>query len=192
MASSTFQPVAISRQGLSALVLVLMLGMCGKGFAAGEVDQSSYEAEDFEVQEEGVLFDIPRTGLLYRRNLYINDDNLTFVSQQPTVHNDTTEAKPWMVYVSHWEVAPPSAINLFVRDDTTYQDKSTLIDVQIRIGQADRAGNMVAANTAIYRDIPIEKGITMVPLPIHNYPGDIISIFILGVRQRLAYQAIEY
>lgn len=177
---------------LKALSFGFLLIGCTAVFGAGEADQSSYEAEDFEVQEEGVMFDIPRTGLMYRRNLYVDDDMLTFVSQQPTVHNDTTEAKPWTVYVSHWEVAPPSSINLFVRDDTTYQDKEAVIDVQIRIGQADRAGNMVSANTAIYRDIPIQKGITMVPLPIHNYPGDIISIFILGVRQKLAYQAIEY
>jgi len=160
--------------------------------AAGEVDQSSYEAEDFEVQEEGQLFDHSRTGLMYRRNVYQEGDNMTFLSQQPSVHNDTTERRAWTVHISHWEVFPPSQVVVYVKDDTPYQTSHSMIDLQVRIGQADRNRNFVIANTVLIKDIPIQSGLTRIPVNIHNYAGDIFSAFILGVRPRMAYHPIQF
>ena len=160
--------------------------------AAGEVDQSSYESEDFEVQEEGMMFDHARTGLLYKRNNYQNDENMTFWSQQPAKHNDTTEKKPWTVHISHWEVFPPSSVTIYVLDDTPYQTSGSLIDIQVRIGHADRMGNFVIANTVVRTDIPIQSGWNKIPVNVHNYSGDIFSAFIMAVRPRMAYHPIEF
>lgn len=161
-------------------------------WSAGEVDQSTYEAEDFEVQEQGQLFDHSRTGLMYRRNVYQDDDNMTFLSQQPTVHNDTTERRGWTVHISHWEVFPPSQVVVYVKDDTPYQTSHSMIDLQVRIGQADRNGNFIIANTVVLNDILIRSGLTRIPVNIHNYAGDIFSAFILGVRPRMAYHAVGF
>lgn len=176
----------------SLIAIVLLLQLTGLSWGAGEVDQSSYEAEDFEVQEEGQLFDHSRTGLMYRRNVYQDEDNMTFYSQQPTKHNDTTERRAWTVHISHWEVFPPSQVIVYVKDDTPYQTSYSLIDMQVRIGQADRNGNFVIANTVVLNDIPIRSGLTRVPVNIHNYAGDIFSAFILGVRPRMAYHPVEF
>ncbi len=179
--------------GLRRLLAITLLACAASSaWAAGEVDQSSYEAEDFEVQEEGQLFDHARTGLMYRRNVYQNDDNMTFLSQQPTVHNDTTERRAWTVHISHWEVFPPSQVIVYVKDDTPFQTSYSMIDLQVRIGQADRHGNFVIANTVLLNDIPIQSGLTRIPVNIHNYAGDIFSAFILGVRPRIAYHPIEF
>lgn len=173
-----------------ALVLTFLAPLLS--WAAGEVDQSSYEAEDFEIQEEGMLFDPARTGLMYRRNVYEQDENRTFVSQQPSAYNDTTETRAWTVHITHWEVDPPSFINVFILDDTPYQYKEALVDLQVRIGQLDRQGNMITTNTMQKTDIPVKNGMNRVPLNIHNYAGDIVSIFITGARQKLPYHPIEF
>lgn len=175
-----------------ALISALTLLLPRVTLAAGEADQSSYEAEDFEVQEEGMLFDHSRTGLMYRRNVYQDEENMTFLSQQPAVHNGTTESKAWTVHISRWDVEPPSSVVIYVIDDTPYQTSGSLIDVQVRIGQADRAGNFVIANTVLRTDIPIHSGFNRIPINIHNYAGDIFSAFIIGVRPKMAYQPIEF
>jgi hypothetical protein len=173
-------------------ILLFLLLSIGKTFAAGEIDESSFEAEDFDVQEEGMLFDHSRTGLMYRRNVYLHDENMTFLPQQPSIHNSTIEKREWTVHISHWDVEPPSSIVVHVIDDTPYQTSGSLIDIQVRIGQADRSGNFVIANTVVRTDIPIQSGYTRVPINIHNYAGDIFSAFIIGVRPKMAYQAIGF
>lgn len=172
-----------------AIFLSLLL-VHGVALAAGEIDESSFEAEDFEVQEEGMFFDHSRTGLMYRRNVYQNEENMTFLPQQPAVHNATIEKREWTVHISHWDVEPPSSVVVHVIDDTPYQTSGSLIDLQVRIGQADRSGNFVIANTVLRTDIPIRSGYNRIPVNIHNYAGDIFSAFITGVRPRMAYQPI--
>jgi hypothetical protein len=169
------------------------LALCLAGYAWGQagIDGSTYEAEDFDVQEEGIVFDYPRTGLTYRRNLYIEGDNVTFVPQQPTAHNDTRDTRQWKVFISHWEQDPPSHINVWVRDDTPYHYEKSAIDLRVTIGHYDRAKNMVPANQVIRKGIPISNGLTRIPINIHNYPGDIVWVNLLGVNQKLRIQAID-
>lgn len=175
------------------LIPLLLIALLADANASDSyVDQSSYESEDFEVQEEGMMFDHARTGLLYRRNNYQDGQNMTFWSQQPAKHNDTTEKKAWTVHISHWEVFPPSAVVIYVLDDTPYQTSGSLIDVQIRIGHADRMGNFIIANTVVRTDIPIQSGMNKIPINIHNYSGDIFSAFITAVKPRMAYHPIEF
>lgn len=173
----------------------LTLGLCCAlllpGIALAQIDGSTYEAEDFEITEEDMKFDHARTGLLYRRNLYVEGDNITFLSQQPTSYNDTRDMRSWMVYVSHWEEDPPSFINVFIRDDSPYHYSSGTIDMKVMIGHYDRARNIVNANEVTRRNIPIVNGINRIPVNIHNYPGDIVSVRLIAVKQNIPYHPID-
>lgn len=161
------------------------------GVSIAQIDGSTYEAEDFEVVEEGMMFDHARTGLHYPRNLYTDGDNVTFVPSYPTAHNDTNYVREWKIYVSHWEQDPPNFINVFMMDDSPYFPKTSEIDLRVAIGHADRNRNLIAGDMVVVRNIQIQSGINRVPIPIHNYKGDIVSVNLIGVRQKLPYQAIE-
>lgn len=174
------------------LLLLLVLMTSQKlAFALDGIDGSTFEAEDFEVQEEGMMFDHSRTGLIYRRNLYIDDDNVTFLPQQPTQYNDTQDVDKWTVHISKWEYDPPSSIVIYVTDDTPLQTSGSLIDLKVRIGQHDRNGNLVVANTVVRTDIPIQSGLNRILINIHNYAGDVFSAHLTGVRPKMAYQPVE-
>ncbi len=149
------------------------------------------DEEDFEVVEEGKVFEHSRTGLLYRRKLYIQGDEVTHVPNYPTSYNDTRDTRAWKIYVSHWEQDPPSFITVFMQDDSTFYYSKAEIDLRVTIGHYDRANNMVPANQVIVRGIPLEKGINRVPININNYKGDIVWVHLIGVRQRLPIKGVE-
>lgn len=159
--------------------------------AQNGIDGSTYEAEDFDVEEEGMLFDHSRTGLLYRRNLYIEGDNATFVPYYPTSHNDTRDFRQWKIYVSHWEQDPPSWITVYIQDDSPYQYTKGTIDLKVTIGHYDRAKNMVPANQVIRREIPVTNGLNRIPINIHNYKGDIVWVNLIGVNQKIPIHPID-
>lgn len=155
------------------------------------VDGSTYEAEDFDVQEEGMVFDPSRTGLMYRRNLYIEGDNVTFLPQGTTSYNDTRDTRQWKVYISHWEQDPPSHITVWVQDETPYPHTKAAVDLRVTIGHYDRAKNLIPANQVIRRDIPIDKGINRIPINIHNYAGDVVWVHLIGFNQKLPIRGID-
>lgn len=175
----------------SLLLALLIVGFAGTARAQGGIDESSYEAEDFEEQEEGVLFDYPRTGLMYRRNLYMDGDNVTFVPNYPTSYNDTRDIRGWKIFVSHWEQDPPSFINVYIRDDSPYHYSKASIDLKVSIGHYDRAHNLVVASEVSRQGIPITNGLNRIPVNIHNYKGDIVQVKLTGVQQTIPYQPIE-
>lgn len=156
--------------------------------------QTAYadDDEDFEIQEEGQLFDHSRTGLLFKRTLYDEyREKTTYIPYYPTAYNDTRDAGTWKVYISHWEQDPPSFVTLFVVDDNPNLTIKREIDIQISIAQLDRLGNPVYANRKTVTDIPLEKGTNRIPMNIHNYKGDIVRAQIVGDRPRTTIRPIE-
>jgi hypothetical protein len=146
---------------------------------------------DFEVTEEGQVFDHARTGLQFKRALYHDGENVTHVPYFPTQYNSTQDVRQWKIYVSHWEQDPPSFVVVYINDDSTYQYSKAEIDLRIRIGHHDRAGNLVKANESFIQSISIQKGVNRIPLAIHNYKGDVVHVHLLDVRQKLPIKAID-
>lgn len=155
--------------------------------------QSVYadDEEDFEVQEEGMVFDHARTGLLYKRALYQNEVDVTFVPYFPSIYNDTRNQVPGLVYVTHWEQDPPSFVTVYILNDTPKLTSVHEIDVQISIAHLDRAKNNVYANRKIVRGITLEKGINRIPMNIHNYKGDVVEVRLLAQRMKFPILPIE-
>ena len=148
--------------------------------------------EDFEIQEEGQLFDYPRTGLLYKRALYDEyGDKTTYIPYYPTAYNDTRDTAPWKLYISHWEQDPPSFVTVFIMDDSPNLNTKVEVDVQISIAQLDRLGHRVYSNRKLVTDIPLVKGMNRIPMNIHNYKGDIVSAQIIGSRPKTSILPIE-
>lgn len=160
-------------------------------WAQAGIDGSTYEAEDFDVTEEGMLFDHSRTGLMYRRNLYIEGDNVTFLPQGTTSYNDTRDTRDWKIYISHWEQDPPSHITVWVRDETPYPNATAAIDLRVTIGQYDRAKNLIPASQVIRREVPLHKGINRIPVNVHNYAGDVVWVHLIGVTQKMTIEAFD-
>lgn len=161
------------------------------GWGYGGVDESSYESEDFEMQEEGMVFDHSNTGLMFKRNLYIDGDNVTHVPGYPTSYNDTRDQLPGKVYISHWEQDPPSFITVYFYRDTDKLTSKHEIDFEVSIGHYDRAKNLVVANRKLVTGIVLEDRITRVPVNIHNYKGDIVSVKMKGERYKFPILPIE-
>ncbi|RMD68792.1 MAG: hypothetical protein D6819_08520 [Gammaproteobacteria bacterium] len=150
------------------------------------------EPEEFKPPEEGVVFDIPRTGLLFERRVYDEDKRDITFDPYNMGYNDTRYIGAWKFYIEKWYQDPPSQVVVYVRDDSPYFYEEAKVDIRVRIGQYDRANNLVVANERIVRDIPIHKGLTMVPIAIHNYRGDIVRINLIGVHTKLPYHPIEF
>ena len=149
------------------------------------------DEEDFDVQEEGMLFDHSRTGLMHRRNVYVEGDDVTHRPNYPTSYNDTRDIRQWKIFVSHWEQDPPSFLTVFMMDDSPYAYSKATIDLKITIGQYDRNKNLVAASQRVVKDISVNKGITRIPINIHNYKGDIVSVHLVGVNQKIPIHPID-
>jgi hypothetical protein len=150
------------------------------------------DEEDFEVQEEGMLFDHPRTGLMYRRNVYVEGDDVTHRPNYPTAYNDTRDIRQWKIFISHWEQDPPSFLTVYMMDDSPYAYSKATIDLRVTIGQYDRNKNLVPASRRLVKDIPVNKGITRIPINIHNYKGDIVSVHLVGVNQKIPIHPIDF
>ncbi len=149
------------------------------------------DEEEFEVQEEGQLFDHARTGLYFKRALYHKGENVTYVPYFPTMYNSTQDIREWKVYVSHAEQDPPSFVIAYINGDSPHPYTRAEIDLRVTVGHVDRADNMVPANQTIIRDIPIKNGINRIPMQIHNYKGDIVHVHLLDVRQKIPIKAID-
>ena len=176
---------------LAASALAAASLAAGAALAQGGIDNSSYESEDFEVTEEGMVFDHSRTGLLYKRNLYIRGDNVTFLPQGPTAYNDTRDVRDWKIYVSHWEQDAPNFVIVYIRDDSNFYYSRGTIDLKVTIGHYDRNRNMVEANEVVRRDLPVERGLNRYPINIMNYDGDIVWVHLIGVKQKIPYHAVD-
>ena len=150
------------------------------------------DEEDFAIEEEGMLFDHARTGLMHKRNVYVEGDDVTHVPNYPTSYNDTRDIKQWKIFVSHWEQDPPSFLTVFMMDDSPYAYSKATIDLRVTIGQYDRAKNLVQTNQTVVNDIPVDKGITRVPINIHNYKGDIVYVHLIGVHQKIPIHPIDF
>ena len=161
------------------------------GFAATAVHAVG-EDEDFEVEEEGMLFDHARTGLMHKRNVYVEGDDVTNVPNYPTSYNDTRDIKQWKIYVSHWEQDPPSFLTVYITDDSPYAYSKASIDLRVTIGQYDRAKNVIPASRVVVNNIPLEKGVNRIPINIHNYKGDIVSVHLVGVNQKIPIHPIDF
>lgn len=149
------------------------------------------QTEDFEGSEEGIPFDHGRTGLLYQRNLYHDDEDVTFVPYYPSVYIDSRDIFHEGIYISKAEPDPPNFIIVYVRDDSTLEYHTATVDIRVTIGQLDRSGNVVSANQVIRRDLPIQKGITRIPINIHHYKGDYVKVHLIDVREKYFYHPIE-
>lgn len=170
-------------------VPVLLLVLLGAISATVHADADD---EDFAVEEEGILFDYPATGLMHKRNVYVEGDDVTNVPNYPTSYNDTRDIKQWKVYVSHWEQDPPSFLTVYITDDSPYAYSKASIDLRVTIGQYDRAKNMVPASMVVVREISIGKGVNRIPINIHNYKGDIVSVKLIGVNQKIPIHPIDF
>lgn len=149
------------------------------------------DEEDFEITEEGKFFDHSRTGLFYRRKLYVEGDDVTRFPYVPTYYNDTRDVGAWRPYISHWEQDPPSFLTLWLYDDRPFNYVKAEIDLKVIIGHYDRDMNLVPASQVVLNSVPIENGINRIPINIHNYKGDIVWVRLIGVRQKMPITAIE-
>lgn len=149
------------------------------------------DEEDFEITEEGKFFDHSRTGLLYRRKLYVEGDDVTQYPYVPTYYNDTRDIGAWRPFISHWEQDPPSFITLWLYDDRPFNYVKAEVDLKVIIGHYDRDSNMVPANQVLVTNIPIENGMNRIPININNYKGDIVWVRLVGVRQKMPITPIE-
>lgn len=147
--------------------------------------------EDFLVQEDSEFFEHARTGLMYKRTLYDNGEDVTFVPNYPTSYNSTNDSRSWKVYISHWEQDPPSFVTLFVMDDTPNLYRKNEIDLEISINHFDHNKNMVEASKKQFVGIELVKGINRIPLNIHNYKGDVVSVKMRGQRPKQSIGAFE-
>ncbi len=155
------------------------------------------DEEDFEPQEEGQNFDIPRTGLLYKRALYQPGEdttagyNITYIPYYPTQYADTVDVMPGGIYISKWEQDPPSFVIVYINNDTARLITKIDIDFTISIGQADPLRNYISANRKFITGVPLEPGINRIPVPIHNYKGDIVSVKLAEQRPTFTILPIE-
>lgn len=166
------------------LVFLFCLCLCAQAAYADD-------EEDFDPQEEGKVFDHAKTGLLFKRAMYNDGENITFVPYFPITYNDTREFIPGKIYVTHWEQDPPSFLTVYINNDTPKLTSVHEIDVQISIAQHDWAKNNIYANRKIIRGITLGKGINRVPVNIHNYKGDIVEVRLLGQRMIFPILPIE-
>lgn len=175
----------INRALITLLLILIATVMTGQPAQAdGE--------EDFSVEEEGMAFDHARTGMFYRRNVYIDGDDVTHTPYYPIGGNDTRNIRQMKFYVDKIEQDPPNQITVYVRDDSTYFYNTAFVDVRVTIAQADRLGNNIAINQAIRENVPIQKGINRIPVNIHHYKGDIVKAHLIGVRIGMSYLPIEF
>lgn len=155
------------------------------------------DEEDFEPQEEGVMFDIARTGLLFKRRLYdpgadtTGGYDITYAPYYPTQYAGTVDINPGGTYISHWEQEPPSFVIVYINNDTARLITKIDLDFTISIGQADRLGNYVNANRKLITGVSLVQGINRIPVPIHNYKGDIVSVKLAAQRPTFAILPIE-
>jgi hypothetical protein len=155
------------------------------------------DEEDFEPQEDGQMFDTARTGLLYKRALYQSGEdstagyNITYVPYYPTQYAGTVDISPGGTYISHWEQDPPSFVIVYINNDTARLITKIDLDFTISIGQADRLGNYVTANRKLITGVSLDKGINRIPVAIHNYKGDIVSVKLAAQRPTFAILPIE-
>lgn len=153
--------------------------------------------EDFEPQEEGQMFDMARTGLLFKRRLFEEGMDttagydITYVPYYPTAHAGTQDVAPGGTYISHWEAEPPSFVIVYINNDTARLINRLEIDFNISIGQADRLNNYVPANRKFITNVSLLPGINRVPVPIHNFKGDIISVKLAEQRPSFTILPIE-
>ena len=168
------------------LVFILML-LVSSAWA-----EDTYEGEDFLEEEEGMKFEIQRDGLYYRRNLYIEGDDVTMVVPGPTDYNDTRDIGRWKPYISHWNYEPPGFIVVYVNDDSPHLTSTdTLVDLTVTIASQDRARNLVPASTVKREGVPLKQGINRVPINIHVNVGDILSVRLTNVVQKIPIQALD-
>ena len=80
---------------------------------------------------------------------------------------------------------------MFINNDTVRLLTKIDIDFNISIGQADRLGNYVTASHRLVTNVSLVPGINRIPVPIHNYKGDIVSVKLAGQRPSFAILPIE-
>ncbi|MEI7613079.1 MAG: hypothetical protein WCK63_09230 [Betaproteobacteria bacterium] len=169
-----------------SLFFILML-LVSTAWAEDTVD-----GEDFEETEEGMKFDIPRYGLQFRRNLYLEGDDITKLAPNPTAYNDTRDVGRWKPYVSHWNYEPPGFIVVYINDDSPHlMTTETLVNLVVTIASLDRAGNQVPAATVNRERVPLKPGMNRIPINIHVNPGDFLSVRIKDVVQSIPIKELD-
>lgn len=154
--------------------------------------EDTTDGEDFEEVEEGMKFDVQRYGLFFKRNLYVNGDNVTTVIPGPTEYNDTRDVGRWKPYVSHWVYEPPGFIVVYINDDSPHlTTRETEVDLLVTIAAYDRARNLIPASTVKREGVLLHPGINRVPINIHVYNGDILSVRMQGVRQKIPIMELD-
>ncbi len=148
--------------------------------------------EDFEETEEGQKFDVQRYGLQFRRNLYLEGEDITLIAPNPTAYNDTRDVGRWKPYVSHWNYEPPGFIVVYINDDSPHlMTTDTQVDLVVTIASLDRAGNLMPASIVRRDKVPLKPGINRVPINIHVNPGDFLSVRIKDVVQKIPIKELD-
>lgn len=154
-------------------------------------DWTASDTDDDGEADPEELFKPFDTGLFFMRRMFEHGDVITHVPYFPTAYNDTRDVRQWKLYISHWEQDPPSFLTLYLYDDSPHNDTRSEADLLITINQYDEVRNLVEASRRVLQGVTVNKGITRVPVNIHNYKGDIVQIKILAVRQKFAIKGLE-
>lgn len=171
-------------RGIASLLLICTLILSAQA-------QDTTDGEDFDEVEEGIKFDIQRYGLLFRRNLYYNGENVTSIIPYPTYYNDTRYVGRWKPYIASWEYEPPSFIVLYLNNDMPQPSSETFIDLRVTVGSYDRADNLIPASSVDRNRIRINSGMNRIPINIHVYKGDIVRVQLMDIAQKLQILELE-
>lgn len=157
-------------------------------------DAVADEEDDLRAaREEGLRFDPRNTGLLNQRGFYDESgDDISFTPYYPPAEQaDTRNIKRWGVFIERVDVDPPNAVILYIRDDSPFHYQSATVSVKVAVAQADRMGYSIIANQTAREDIPIEKGITRIPVNILVHKGDLVRANLTGVRLHTPYKTVD-
>lgn len=110
------------------------------------------------------------------------DQRATYI---PRMYADTYDTRFHGVYIHSYEADPPTAVAVYIYDGSSDLVAEKTADLKVMVGRWDGANNFILHRTRIIKDIALTlRGITRVPVNIHNYKAEIILTKLLDVRTK--------
>ncbi len=81
---------------------------------------------------------------------------------------------------------------LYINDDSPHLTSAeTLVDLLITVASYDRARNLIPASTVRRDKVALNPGINRIPINIHVNVGDILSVKMQGVTQKIPIMELD-
>ncbi len=104
------------------------------------------------------------------------------VTYFPRIYSDSRDGGMWKIIIHSAELDSPSAVIIYVLNDSPQLTTAMTIDVLVEVGEFDDTQNMILENRVITKDIVIEQGMNRIVAFIHNNKGDVVRVRLLSVR----------